>query len=144
MASQQHRPGAPTTPVPAGDEAVVDLHETFMQLRRRHSRLGGMVRRREAEAEDLTRRGPGKITRTTARERVGYHDVWSQWSESYDNTAKAADRLLRSPPRSLADVLMLFNALEWALLADGVIVDHAAEGQVRRFSRDLRRLVAGR
>jgi hypothetical protein len=38
---------------------------------------------------------------------------------------------------------MMFSVLEWLLLADGVIVDRAAERQVRRFGRGLRQLAAG-
>jgi hypothetical protein len=127
------------------DEGVTlaDLHETFARLRHRHARLGRMVRRREAEAEDLTSRSRGRLTNAVACDRVGYHKVWSSWSQSYDELAAVSDRLLHARPRSLADLLMMFDALEWVLLADAVIVDQAAERQVRRFGRSLRQLAAG-
>jgi hypothetical protein len=79
-----------------------------------------------------------------ARERVGYHGVWSRWSESYDAVATAADRLLHARPRSLSDLCMMFGALEWVLLADAVIVDRAIEREVCRFGRGLRQFAADR
>jgi hypothetical protein len=124
--------------------ALADLHETFARLRHRHARLGRMVRRRETEAEDLTRRSRGRVSNAVARDRVGYHQVWASWSQSYDELAGAADSLLHARPQSLTDLLMMFNALEWVLLADAVIVDQAVERQVRRFGRGLRRLAASR
>ena len=125
-------------------EGLTDLHETFERLRRRYRRLGRMVRRREAEADELTSRSRGRISKTTARDRVGYHRAWSSWSQSYDELAGAADRLLHTRPRSLADLLVMFSALEWVLVSDGVIVDQAAERQVWQFGRGLRRLAADR
>jgi hypothetical protein len=125
-------------------EALTDLHETFERLRRRHARLGRMVRRREAEAEDLIRRSRGRVDNAEARDRVGYHGVWSRWSQCYDELAAIAESLLHARPRSVADLLMMFNALEWVLLGDEVIVDRAAERQVRRFGRGLRRFAIGR
>jgi hypothetical protein len=127
-----------------GGEDLTDLHEIFERLRRRHARLGRMVRRRETEAEDLSRRSRGRVSNPAARDRVGYHKVWSRWSQCYEELAAAADGLLRAQPRSLADLLMMFKALEWVLLADAVIVDQAAERQVRRFGRSLRQLAADR
>ena len=55
-----------------------------------------------------------------------------------------ADLLLRTRPSSVADLVMIFGALEWVLLTDDVIVDEAAERHVRRFDRSLRQLAAGR
>jgi hypothetical protein len=127
-----------------GDDALTDLYETFERLRRRHGRLGRMVRRRETEVKDLIRRSRGRVSTTAARDQAGYHEVWSSWSQSYDELASTADSLLHTRPRSLAELLMMFNALEWVLLADDVIVDRAAERQIRRFGRGLRQLAAGR
>ena len=123
-------------------DALADLHGAFERLRRRHARLGRAVRRSEADVEDLVRRSRGKITLSAARDRVGYHVVWSRWSQSYDDVGDAADRLVRSRPASLADLMVMFGALEWTLLTDAVIVDRAAELQVGLFGRRLRRFVA--
>jgi hypothetical protein len=101
-----------------------------------------LLRRREAAAEDLRHRSRGRISTAAARDKVDYHAIWTRWSASHDEVAAAADRLLRSRARSLTDVLMLFSALEWVLLCDGVIVDSTAERQVRRFGRGIRRLTA--
>jgi hypothetical protein len=128
----------------ASNGKLADAYETFVRLRERHSRFARVMRRREAEADALSKQSRGRVTIAAARDRVEYHPAWSRWSESYDEVASAADRLLRSRPRSLADLLLMFSALEWILLADAVIVDREAERQVRRFGRSLRRLVADR
>ena len=104
-------------------ESLTELHETFERLRRRYARLGRMVRRCGAEAEDLIRGSRGRVNNATARDRVGYDRAWSSWSQCYDELAAIADRLLHVRPRSLADLLVMFDALEWVLLADQVIVD---------------------
>jgi hypothetical protein len=88
----------------------------------------------------MAARRRGRLTTATAREQVGYNEAWSRWSASYDEVAATADRLLRAQARSLADVIMMFAALEWMLLSDQVIVDLGAERSVRRFGRGLRRL----
>jgi hypothetical protein len=142
MASEQSQRGGQGGQGADDGRALTELHETFERLRRRHARLGRIMRQREAEAEDLARRSRGRVSNTTARDRVGYHRVWSSWSQSYEELAVAADSLLHARPQSLTDVLMMFNALEWVLLADAVIVDQAAERQVRRFGRSLRQLAA--
>jgi hypothetical protein len=120
------------------------LYDAFERRRRRYARLSRRVRGNEAAAEELVRGSRGKITLSAARDRVGYHVVWSRWSQCYDDASEAADSLLRCRPTSLADLLMMFSALEWLLLTDAVIVDHTAEHQVRLFGRRLRRFVAGR
>lgn len=138
MASRRQRePHAQTS---EADQTVTDLYRAFERLRRRHTRLGRLVRRREAEAEDMVARRRGRLTRGTAREQIGYNGAWSRWSASYDDVAAAADRLLRARARSLADVIMMFAVLEWVLLNDQVIVDRGAERSVRSFGRGLRRL----
>lgn len=88
----------------------------------------------------MVARRRSRATTGTVREEVGYNEVWARWSASYDEVAAAADRLLRARARSLADVIMMFAALEWMLLSDQVIVDLGAERSVRRFGRGLRRL----
>ena len=140
MASRRQRePDAQTS---EADQTVTDLYRAFERLRRRHARLGRLVRRREAEAEDMVARRRGRLTTGTAREQAGYNEAWSRWSASYDDVAAAAGRLLRARARSLADVIMMFAALEWMLLTDEVIVDRGAERSVRRFGRGLRRQAA--
>ena len=140
MASRRQRePDAQTS---EADQTVTDLYRAFERLRRRHARLGRLVRRREANADDLAARRRGRPTTAPAREQAGYNEAWSRWSASYDDVAAAAGRLLRARARSLADVIMMFAALEWLLLNDQVIVDHDAERQVRRFGHGLRRLAA--
>ena len=136
---QRRRPRA----APDDAQTVAERYEAFGRLRHRHARLGRLVRRREADAEDLVGQSRGKLAPAVARDQVGYSDAWSRWSESYDDVASAADSLLRSRAHSVLDLCMMFSALEWALLSDGVIVDSGAERQVRRFGRGLRRLAAG-
>lgn len=124
----------------AAPTGVTDLYGTFERLRRRHLRLSRVVRGKEAEAKLLRKQSRGRVTIATARERVGYHPAWSRWSDSYDLVASAADRLVRSRPRALSEVLLVFRALEWILLTDAVIVDSVAEHQVRIFARNLHSL----
>lgn len=143
MANRSHRGRDADRQASDDGQTVANLYEMFERLRRRHTRLGRLLRRREAEADDLASRRRGRLTTAATRQQVGYHDVWSRWSESYDDVAAAADRLLRRQPRSLADVIMLFGALEWVLLTDQVIVDRAAELQVQRFGRGLRQVAKG-
>lgn len=138
MAAQQGR----RTGYPRGE--VIDLHDTFEKLRRRHLRLTRDVYGKAAQADQLGKRSHGRVTIAAARERVAYHSAWSRWSESYDGVASAADRLIHARPRSLAELLLVFHALEWTLLADDVIVDRGAERQLRNFGRRLRKLAAGR
>jgi len=89
-------------------------------------------------------RSRGRVTMDVALHRVGYHPAWSAWSESYDQVADAADRLIGSRPRSLPELVLVFYALEWLLLTDGVILDHGAERQVRASGRHLRQLATAR
>jgi len=131
------------TQSPGGYTQLAELHDRFERLRQRHARLGLMLRKRTVEADELTTRSRGKITNADAREQVGYHEVWSAWSQTYYEAAEAAGLLIRARPRSLTDVLMMFDALEWVLITDGVIVDRNAERQVRRFGRALRGVGAG-
>lgn len=118
---------------------VAQLHAAFERLRRRHTRLDRVLRRSVAEAEELIRRS--RVTIAMARDEVGYHPIWSRWSEADAEVADAADRLLRARPQSLLDLVMIFTALEWVLLTDQVIIDRAAERQLRRFGRALRELL---
>ena len=123
---------------------LVDLYATFERLRRRHVRLSRVIRRKQAEAEAVRMRSRGRVTMDVALHRVGYHPAWSAWSESYDQVADAADRLIGSRPRSLPELVLVFYALEWLLLTDGVILDHGAERQVRASGRHLRQLATAR
>jgi hypothetical protein len=79
-----------------------------------------LLRRRESEAKDLRTSSRGRIALDVARQRVGYHVLWSRWSASYDDVSAAAGRLLRVQPRSLADVGMMFGALECSLRVDDI------------------------
>jgi hypothetical protein len=121
---------------------LTELYETFERLRRRHLRLGQVKRRRAAGAYVRIAPNTGKVATATARRRAGYHAAWSRWSQSYDEVTAAADRLIRPQPKSLADLVMMFRALEWVLLADATIVDKEAERQLRAFGRNLRRFAA--
>lgn len=101
--------------------APAELQRTFDQLRRRHARLGLQVRlleRIESPAD--------------------YHATWARWSSAYDEAATIADRLVRSPPEDLDDLVGMFAALEWILLSDGAVVDSGAARQLRMFGRRLR------
>lgn len=102
---------------------LAELHRAFDQLRRRHTRLGRQVRRLE------------KVKNSTE-----YHSTWARWSSSYDETAAMADRLVRSHPKDLDDLVGIFAALEWLLLSDGAVIDTVAERQLRMFGRRLRQL----
>jgi len=50
--------------------------------------------------------------------------------------------ILRYPPHTISDLAIQFDALSWALLSDGAVVDYQAERQVRAFGRQLRHLAA--
>lgn len=124
--------------------ALTDLYAAFERLRRRHVRLTRMMQRKRVEAEALKRQSRGRLTMDVALDRVGYHPAWSAWSKSYDDVSDAAARLLCSRPRSLPELVLIFHALEWLLLTDGVIVDRQAERQVRAFGRRMRKLATAR
>lgn len=124
--------------------ALTDLYATFERLRRRYVRLTRMMRRKRVDADALKRQSRGRLAMHVALDRVGYHAAWSAWSESYDDVADAAARLIGSRPRSLPELVLIFHALEWLLLTDGVIVDRVAERQVRAFRRHLRQLATAR
>jgi hypothetical protein len=128
---------------PGAGQKVVELYETFEQLRRRHLRLTRAKVRKELEADELRTASRRRVSIAVARDRVGYHAAWSRWSDSYDEVASAADRLVRCRPQSLAELVLVLKALEWSLLTDAIIVDRVAEDQVRRFGQRLRQL-AGR
>ena len=122
--------------------ALTELYETFERRRRRHVRLGQVKRRRAAGANFQIAPNTRKATAATTRTRANYHAAWSRWSQSHDEVSAAADRLIRAQPKSLADLVMMFRALEWVLLADAAVVDKEAERQLRAFGRSLRRLAA--
>ena len=134
-------PGRLSTRRPAS--ALTELYEAFERLRRRHLRLGQVKRRKARGVCFQIAPNTRKASATTVRGRADYDAVWSRWSLSYDKVSAAADRLIRAQPKSVSDLLMMFRALEWALLADAAIVDKEAERQLQAFGRRLRRLAAG-
>ena len=52
----------------------------------------------------------------------------------------SAEMILRYPPRTVVE-WPSGDALSWALLSDGAVVDHQAERQLRAFGAQLRHLV---
>lgn len=123
--------------------ALTELYEAFERLRRRHLRLGQVKQRKARGAHLQIASNTRKVSAATIRRRADYHAAWSRWSLNYDKVSAAADLLIRAQPKSVSDLLMMFRALEWALLADAAIVDKEAERQLRAFGRSLRRLAAG-
>jgi len=78
------------------------------------------------------------------REEVGYHHSWGQWSATAEEMGDLVDAILRHPALSIYDLAVKFDALAWLLLADGAVVDHEAERQVRSFARALRKLATAK
>ena len=135
-------PGRRSEERPAPPPPLTELYQAFERLRRRHLRLGQVKRRNAVGAYFQIARNTGKVSTAGTRRRASYHAAWSRWSQSYDKVSAAADRLICAQPKSVPDLLMMFRALEWALLADGAIIDEEAERQLRAFGRSLRRLAA--
>ena len=76
------------------------------------------------------------------RAEVGYHAVWARWSASADEIAALIDRIARHPARSIDDMLVKYEALQWSLLDDGTVFDTAVRRHVVAFRRDLVALAA--
>ena len=121
----------------------------FARLRRRCARQGHRVRQLAAQAEELAAsRGIGRVgagRRHSAaldaiRTEVGYHAAWARWSSTSNEVAQLADRIARYPARNRDDVATKFEALQWSLLDDGVLLDDAVRRQVQAFGRELREL----
>ena len=81
-----------------------------------------------ATGADKARRGAAKAARSAA-----YSEAWSKWSATADELAETVEMILRYPPHTISDLAIQFDALSWALLSDGAVVDYQAERQVRAF-----------
>ena len=106
-----------------------------------------------ARVEDLAMaRGIGRVgagrrhnaALDAVRAEVGYHAAWARWSASADDIAVLIDRIARHPARSIDDMLVKYEALQWSLLDDGALFDTAVRRQVVAFRRDLVALAASR
>lgn len=125
----------------------------FARLRRRCARQGHRMRQLAAQAEELAAsRGSGRVgagRRHSAaldaiRTEVGYHAAWARWSSTSNEVAQLADRIARYPARSIDDMLVKYEALQWSLLDDGAVFDTAVRRQVIAFQRDLVALAGSR
>ena len=100
-----------------------------------------------AMARDVRPVGRSKRHRAAldaVREKVGYHAAWARWSASADELAVLIDRIARHPARSIDDMLVKYEALQWSLLDDGALFDRAVRRQVVAFRRDLVALAGSR
>ena len=125
----------------------------FARLRRRCARQGRRVRQLAAQVEDLAMarnvRPVGHSKRHNAardalRDEVGYHGAWARWSASADEIAALIDRIALHPARSIDDMLIKYETLQWSLLDDGAMFDTAVRRQVVAFRRDLVALAGSR
>ena len=139
-------PAGAVQPDLAPPSELLALGVEFARLRRRCARQGHRVRQLAAQAEELAAsRGIGRVgagRRQTAaldtiREKVGYHVAWARWSASVDEIAVLIDRIARHPARSIDDMIIKYEALQWSLLDDGAMFDTAVRRQVVAFRRDL-------
>jgi hypothetical protein len=139
-------PAGAIQPHSAPPSELFALGIEFARLRRRCARQGRRVRQLAARVEDLALlrdvRLVGRDKRQTAaldtiREKVGYHVAWARWSASVDEIAVLIDRIARHPARSIDDMIIKYEALQWSLLDDGAMFDTAVRRQVVAFRRDL-------
>ena len=61
-----------------------------------------------------------------------------------NEVAQLADRIARHPARSINDMIIKYDALQWSLLDDGAMFDTAVGRQVVALRRDLVALVGSR
>ena len=78
----------------------------------------------------------------TARDEFGYHAPGLGGLPPVMSWLCSSSMILARPAATISDLSAKFDALAWLLLADGAVLDHEAERQVRRFGRELRRLGA--
>ena len=144
VASAISFPGGATT---ADD--LLALGAEFARRRSRCARQGRRVRQLATQADDLAMaRGIGlaggdrrySAALDALRAEIGYHEAWARWSGTVNEVAELANRIARRPARSLSDVVTKYEALQWALLDDGVLLDDAVRRQVKAFGRELRGL----
>ncbi|MBI4923344.1 MAG: hypothetical protein HY834_16505 [Devosia nanyangense] len=149
----RQRPGGVTQGDSGSGARLAELGQSFVRLRRRCARQGRHVRQLAAEADRIattptkpTAR-PGRRQRAaldTIREKVGYHTAWARWSASVDEIVALIDRIARYPARSIDDMILKYEALQWSLLDDGALFDRAVRRQVVAFRRDLVALAGSR
>lgn len=122
------------------------LGRSFVRVRARWARQGRRVRELAAQADEIaSARLNGRVRERRrmldkVREEVGYHSAWTRWSATGDELEQVVMRILDHPAPALPDLIAKFDALLWLLLADGAVVDHVAERELRKFSREIRRL----
>lgn len=135
------------------DLNLADLRQPFALLSRRLARQGRRVRLLAVEADEIAKgRGIARhsrdkrqlAAREEIRDHVGYHAAWARWSATSDEMAALAGRIFGLPAWTLGDLALKFEVLAWLLLEDSTVVDTEAVRHVRRFRRELRRLVAKR
>ena len=69
---------------------------------------------------------------------------WASWSSTVEETNSLAQRISHMEPRTLAGLLVRYEALAWLLVeADDVIMDTRACSSFIAFGRALKRLAAG-
>jgi hypothetical protein len=100
---------------------------------------GGQDRQDACDRPRAQRQAPSRRSRNCPRG-GGYHRAWVRWSATSDELADLVAVIHGRPARTVSDLAVKFDALAWSLLADGAVVDHEAERQVRAFGRVLRRV----
>ena len=138
--------GAAEPATPAQTNDLVSLGAEFARLRGRCARQGRHVRQLAAEADRIAASRTKPTARSgrrhraaldAVREKVGYHTAWARWSASVDEIAALIDRIARYPVRSIDDMIIKYEALQWSLFDDGTVFDTAVRRQVVAFQRDL-------
>ena len=128
------------------DHSLTELATLFAQLRARWARQGRRVRQLSVKADEIvTERPRGRVRGrrrllNKAREEVGHHAAWARWSATADELEVVVKQVLNHPTGTVRDLSVKFDALAWLLLADGAVVDHVAERELRKFRRELHRL----
>ena len=129
------------------------LGAEFARLRRRCARQGRHVRQLAAEPDRIAASATKPTARSgrrqraaldTIREKVGYHVAWARWSASVDEIAALIDRIGRHPARSIDDMIIKYESLQWSLFDDGALFDTVVRRQVVAFRRDLVALAGAR
>ena len=133
--------------------SLIALGQELKRLVRRCSRLRCRMRQLDDRADEVMaergiaqhlsnrRRNPAF---DAVRSEVGGDAAWQRWSNAVSELESVAAAIAKTPAHNLADLLVKYRALRWALIDDDTIIDDTAREQVLAFGRTLTALVARR
>ena len=147
-ASPEPKPSpAAATEHPSPSATLIALGQELKRLVRRCGRLRCRMRRLDGRAEEVMaergiaqhlsngRRNPAF---DAVRSEVSGDAAWQRWSHAVSELESVAAAIAKTPAHNLADLLIKYRALRWAL------IDDTARRQVLAFGRALAALAAPR